>query len=81
MDLPIGVRLRDMVEVDQRDASDRGARKRFGSPRTDATDSDDGYVSLVQARGACGAIQSRDATETALEIGRGENVGLGHGAR
>ena len=70
-----------MVEVDQRDAPDRGARKRFRSPRTDTSDPDDSHVSRPQAHGACLAIESCDATEAALEIGGGENVGLGHGAR
>ncbi|MNT33830.1 hypothetical protein D3C72_1697760 [compost metagenome] len=68
MDLAVGIGQRDMVEVDQRDAPDRIARQRLGGPAAHAADADHAHMGRLQPCQAGGAIQARDAAETAVVV-------------
>jgi hypothetical protein len=52
VDLPVDVRFRDHVQVDQRDRPIRRARQRFGRPGADAADADDADVGVLETRSA-----------------------------
>ena len=69
LQLAVDVRLRHVVEVDQRQRGHAAARQRLDRPRADAAQADHGDVCVAQALIAGVAIEPPHAAEAALEIG------------
>lgn len=68
VNLPVGVGLGNVIEIDQRQLADTATRQRFGGPGANAADADDANMRRAQARqGAC-AIEAIDAAETARKV-------------
>jgi len=74
VDLAVGVGLADVVEVDQRDATDSTARKGLSRPGSDAAYADDDSMRIEDALGTLDAVEAAQAAKAALE----SLVGLAH---
>ena len=70
--LAVGIALGDVIEIDERQASDAGTRERLGRPRPDAAEADHDDMRGAQARITLCSIQTRNRAKTPLEIGVGE---------
>ncbi|MNL11222.1 hypothetical protein D3C87_1320490 [compost metagenome] len=68
MDLAVGVRWRDMVEVDQRNAAHGVACQRLGRPAAHAANADHADAGRLQPGHACRPVQPRHAAETAVVV-------------
>ena len=68
MNLAIDVRLGQMVQVDHGDFTDRATCQRLDNPRADPADTDHADMGGAKARQRSGAIQTRNAAETALAV-------------
>jgi hypothetical protein len=82
MDLSVDVGDADLVEVDQRDASDTGSGERLGRPRAHAPDPDDHHMGAEETGETGAAIQSGDTAEAfrdIVHVFRGSNAGTAAG--
>jgi hypothetical protein len=76
MDLAIHIGLGDVVQVDQCQPADAGARQRFRCPGTHAADADHRHVGGSSAPEGTAAIQALDAVEAALVVGGGSHAAI-----
>lgn len=65
MDLPIGIRLAEVIEIHERKVPDSGASKGFDRPRTNPTKADDHHMAFGKSFQGRVAVESCDAAETA----------------
>ena len=68
VNLPIHIRLGQMIQVNQGELADRGARQRFDRPGADTTDTDHTDMGMAKRRQRRVTIQARDTAKTTLDV-------------